>query len=167
MRNLRSSNILYDTCLSENRADFFLLILTKLKDESVNYLSLQVICNEIHDIIDQHVVPDVPIVTFQENIHCVDEHAKEIIEDFTMIPTNEMVRAQIMGDGDCLFHTLRIFYPTMTVDELRVRCIDELCSYEQYYEAIKDQKGLDLVDDESIQDHVMRIINDYQYTGVV
>lgn len=98
-------------------------------------------------------------MTFQENIHCVDEHAKEIIEDFTMIPTNEMVRAQVMGDGDCLFHTLRIFYPTMTVDEL--------CSHEQYYEAIKDQKGLDLVDDESIQDHVMRIINDYQYTGVV
>ncbi|CAF4405479.1 unnamed protein product, partial [Rotaria magnacalcarata] len=84
-----------------------------------------------------------------------------------MISTEEMIPIEVTGDGDCLFHTLRTFYPAMTIDELRARCIDELCTHEQYYETIKAEMNLDLVDDESVQDHVLRIINNQQYTGVL
>ncbi|CAM4838910.1 unnamed protein product [Rotaria magnacalcarata] len=84
-----------------------------------------------------------------------------------MISTEEMIPIEVAGDGDCLFHTLRTFYPAMNIDELRARCIDELCTHEQYYETINAEMNLDLVDDESVQDHVLRIINNQQYTGVL
>ena len=55
----------------------------------------------------------------------------------------------------------------MSIDELRARCIGELSSHEQYYETVKTEMGLDLADDESVQNRVLRIINNQQYTGVL
>ena len=55
----------------------------------------------------------------------------------------------------------------MTIEELRARCIEELYTHEQYYETIKSEMDLDLIDDESLQNHVRRIINNQQYTGVL
>ncbi len=165
--DLRSNSILCDTCKSETREDFFLLFLTKLKDESDDYFGLQAKCIDIHSAIDHYVVPDIPVMSFDESIHTIDEHAKELLEEHTMISTKEMVPVDVAGDGDCLFHTLRIFYPMMTIDELRSRCIDELCAHEQYYETLKAEMGLDLVDDESVENHILRIINNQQYTGVL
>ena len=60
-----------------------------------------------------------------------------------------------------------MLYPTMSINELRARCIGELCSHEQYYETVKTEMGLDLADDESVQNHVLRIINNEQYRGVL
>ena len=78
-----------------------------------------------------------------------------------------MVPIEVGDDGDCLFYTLGMFYPTMTIDELRARCVEELCTHEQYYETLKTEMGLDLVEDESVQDHVLRILDSRQYTSVL
>ncbi|CAF3980247.1 unnamed protein product [Rotaria sp. Silwood1] len=164
---LRSNCILCDTCKAETREDFYLLLLTRFKDESNDFFGLQATCIDMHDAVDHYVVPDIPVMSFDQSVHTVDEHAKEFLEEHTMISTNEMIPVEVAGDGDCLFHTLCTFYPTMTIDELRARCINELCLHQQHYETIKTEMGLDLVDDESVQDHVLRIINNQQYTGVL
>jgi hypothetical protein len=62
-------------------------------------------------------------MSFDPSIHTVDEHAKELLEEYTVISTKKMIPVDVAGDGDCLFHTLRTFYPTMTIDELRARCL--------------------------------------------
>ena len=55
----------------------------------------------------------------------------------------------------------------MSIDEIRCRCLIELCTHEQYYNTIRMSNGLDLVDDECVQDHVIRILNNNQYTGIL
>ena len=55
----------------------------------------------------------------------------------------------------------------MSIDEIRCRCLIELCTHEQYYDTIRMSNGLDLVDDECVQDHVIRILNNNQYTGIL
>ena len=167
MCDLRTNSVLCNVCKSEARKDFYLLFLTRLKDECNDFFGLQAKCIDIHDAIDHYHVLDISTLMFDENVHMVDEHAKELLEEHTTISTDEAVPVMVVGDGDCLFHSLQTFYPTMSINELRVRCIDELCTHEQYYETIKTEMGLDIVDDESVQNHVLRIINNQQYTGVL
>ncbi|CAF3363334.1 unnamed protein product [Rotaria sp. Silwood2] len=167
MCDLRTNSMLCNVCKSETRDDFYLLFLTRLKDECNDYFGLQAKCIDMHDAIDHYHVPDTSMVMFDENVHTVDEHAKELLEEHTTISTDEVVPVTVTGDGDCLFHSLQTLYPTMSINELRARCIDELCTHEQYYETIKTEMGLDIVDDESVQNHVLRIINNQQYTGVL
>ncbi|CAF2963068.1 unnamed protein product, partial [Rotaria sp. Silwood2] len=167
MCDLRTNSMLCNICKSETRDDFYLLFLTRLKDECNDYFGLQAKCIDMHDAIDHYHVPDTSMVMFDENVHTVDEHAKELLEENTTISTDEVVPVTVAGDGDCLFHSLQTFYPTMSTNELRARCIDELCTHEQYYETIKTEMGLDIVDDESVQNHVLRIINNQEYTGVL
>ena len=45
--------------------------------------------------------------------------------------------------------------------------LGQLCSHERCYETVKTEMGLDLADDESVQNHVLRIINNQQYTGML
>ena len=131
MCDLRSNSALCETCKPETREDFYLLLLTKFKDQHTDYLGLQAKCIDMHDVIDHYFVPQVPIVVFDQNVHVIDENAKELLENHSVISTDQMVPIEVGGDGDCLFHILRIFYPTMTIDELRARYIEELCTHEQ------------------------------------
>jgi hypothetical protein len=165
--NLRTNSTLCNTCQCETREDFFLLLLTKLKDENDNYSDLQAKCIDTHDAIEHYNVPDTPLTVFDQTNHTVDEQAHELLQEHTTMSTNDIVPVNVTGDGDCLFHAMQTFYPTMSIDELRVRCIDELCTHEQYYEMIKTEMHLDLVDDESVQDHALRILNNHQYTSVL
>ncbi|CAF5224845.1 unnamed protein product, partial [Rotaria magnacalcarata] len=128
---LRSNSVLCDACESETRGDFYLLLLTRFKDEGNDFFGLQAKCIDIHDAVVPYPIPDIPVTSFDQSVHTVDEHAKELLEEHTMISTEEMIPIEVAGDGDCLFHTLRTFYPAMTIDELRARCIDELCTHEQ------------------------------------
>ncbi|CAF1163473.1 unnamed protein product, partial [Didymodactylos carnosus] len=45
--------------------------------------------------------------------------------------------------------------------------VQELCLHDQYYTTTISNLGLDLVDDESVEDHVLRIINNGEYTSVL
>jgi hypothetical protein len=166
MCDLRSNSVLCDNCKSETREDFYLLLLTRLKDECDDYFNLKAKCVDMYDAVEHYSTPKTPSL-FDQEVHTVDEHAKQLLEGNTDISTDDVVPVAVAGDGDCLFHTIRTFYPTMTIDEIRARCIDELCTHEQYYNTFKTDMGLDLVDDESVQDHVLRIINNQQYTGVL
>ena len=73
----------------------------------------------------------------------------------------------VAGDGDCLFHVIYSCYPELSINEIRARCIDELCSNGHYYNTTVTEFGLDLVDDESVEQHVLRILNSQRYTGVL
>ena len=64
-------------------------------------------------------------------------------------------------------HAIHAFYSTMSIDEICCRCLIKLCSHEQYYDAIRMSNGLEQVDDECVQDHVVRILNNNQYTGIL
>lgn len=162
--NLRANSTLCNACQSETREDFFLLLLTKLKDESANYSDLQAKCIDIQDAIKYYNVPDTPLTVFD---HIVDEHAHELLQEHTSISTDEIVPVKLESDGDCLFHIMQTFYPAMSVDEFRVRCIFELCTHEQYYEMKKTEMHFDVVHDESVQDHVLQILDNHQYTSIL
>ena len=167
MCNLGTNSVLCNVCESESREDFYLLMLTRLKDESDEYFGLQAKCIEMRDAIEHYHVPDGPTMMFDEKVHNVDDHAKELLEQHTDIPVDKMVLVAVASDGHCLFHSLQMLYPTMSINELRARCNGELCSYEQYYETVKTEMGLDLADGESVQNHVLLIINNQQYTCVL
>lgn len=55
----------------------------------------------------------------------------------------------------------------MSIEEIRTRVIVELTAHEQFYNSLAAQYGLDLVDDESVQEHVLRILNKGEYVGVL
>ena len=124
-------------------------------------------CTDMHDVIDLYLVPEVLIVVFDQNVHVIDENAKEPLENHSVVSTDQMVPIEGGGGGEFLFHILRIFYPTTTIDELRTICIEELCTHEQYYETLKTEIVLNLVDDESVHDHVLRILDSRHYTSVL
>ena len=74
---------------------------------------------------------------------------------------------KVVGDGNCLFHTVQAFYPTVSIDEVVCGCLDEVCTDALNCAKLRITNGFDLDDDESVRDHVMRISNDNQYTGVI
>ena len=117
----------------------------------------------MYDGIDHYDVPDTPMMMFNESVHTVDEHAKELLEEHIIIPADEVVPFTLVSDVDCLFHCLQTFYPTMSINEVRTGCIGALCNNEQYYESIKTGMALDLLDDESLRNHVLGIFNGQQY----
>jgi hypothetical protein len=90
MCDLRTNSTLCDTCKSETREDFYLLLLTKLKDEGSNYFDLQAKCIDIHDAIAYYNVPDTPLMVFDESVHTVDEHAKELLEEYTTVSADDI-----------------------------------------------------------------------------
>ncbi|CAF1498893.1 unnamed protein product [Adineta ricciae] len=167
MCNLRSNFILCDVCSSESREDFYLLLLTRLKDECDDYFGFEAKCIDMQDVIDHYTVPDDPVIIFDQNVHQIDNNSKQLLENYTGISVDEAVPIMVAGDGDCLFHSLRTLYPTMSIDELRARAIVELCSNKYYYETVKSEMNLELVDDESVQSHVLRIANSQEYSGVL
>ena len=165
--NITCNSILCQTCKNETRDDFYLLLLTKIKDECENYGNLKTECIDLHDAIKLHPVPDHPNLIFDENIHWVDKQAKHLLDDYTELSGHDAIPVEVVGDGDCMFHAIHAFYSTMSIDEIRCRCLIELCTHEQYYDSIRMSNGLDLVDDECVQDHVIRILNNNQYTGIL
>ena len=74
------------------------------------------------------------------------------------------IPVEIVSDGHCTFHA---FYSTMSIDEIHCRYLIELCTHEQYYVTIEMSNGLDLMHDECVQDPVIRILNNNQYTGIL
>lgn len=166
--NARSySNVACDECRTQSRSDFYLLLLTHMKDENESYENLKSKCIDINDGINQHAVISEPRDIFDPFVDSVDSQSKRLLENFTDILNRDAVPVNVAGDGDCLFHTMHTFYPELSVDELRVRCISELCLNEQYYNSIINERKFDLVDDESVEEHVLRILNNGQYTGVL
>ena len=167
MCDLRTHSVLCDRCRSKSGEDFYLLLLTKLKDQGDDFIDLKAKCIDIHDAIVYYNVPETPLITFDQDVHTVNEHAQKLLENYTTMSTDDVVPVIVVGGGDCLFHSIQTFYPSLSIDELHSRCIKELCTHEQFYETLKTEMSLDLVDDESVQDHALQILNNSQYTGVL
>ena len=165
--NITCNSILCQTCKNVTRDDFYLLLLTKIKDECENYDNLKTECIDLQDAIKLYPVPDHPNLIFDENIHSVDKQAKHLLDDYTELSGHDAIPVEVVGDGNCMFHAIHAFYSTMSIDEIRCHCLIELCTHEQYYDTIRMSNGLDLVDDECVQDHVIRILNNNQYTGIL
>ena len=165
--NITCNSILCQTCKNETRDDFYLLLLTKIKDECENYDNLKTECIDLQDAIKLHPMPDHPNLIFDENIHLVDKQAKHLLDDYTELSGHDTIPVEVVGNGDCMFHAIHAFYSTMSIDEILHRCLIELCTHEQYYDTIRMSNGLDLMDDECVQDHVIRILNNNQYTGIL
>ena len=130
--DIRSNPMLCHTCKNESRQDFYLLLLTKIKDEYENYQSLKAKCIDIQNVINLYSVSDQPTVVFEENLHTIDKQAKHLIDDYTDMVSQDAIPVEVIGDGDCMFHTIKVFYPTMNIDEIRCRCLVELCTHEQH-----------------------------------
>ena len=74
---------------------------------------------------------------------------------------------EVAGDADCTFHAIHAFYSSMSIDEIRCRCLIELCTHKLYYDAIRVSNDLDLVDNECVHDHITRFLNNNRYTGIL
>ena len=166
--NARSySNVVCDECEAQLRNDFYLLLLTNMKDEAESYENLKSKCIDMHDAIDHHPMFTEPRSLFDPLIDSVDFQSQHLLEDYTDILNRDAVPVSVAGDGNCLFHAIHSFYPELSIHEMRARCVDELCLNEHYYSTIVTEMGLDLVDDESVEEHALRILNSQQYTGVL
>ena len=163
----RANAYLCDDCANESREDFFLLILSIIKDNSESFESVRMKCMEISNILDTEPIVDATQMFFDPRVHTIDNHAQNILETSTDIVTSNTKAVEVYGDGDCGFHSFQIFYPSVNVDEIRTRVIVELSAHEQFYNSLASQHGLDLVDDESVQDHVLRILNKGEYAGIL
>ncbi|CAF4182161.1 unnamed protein product, partial [Didymodactylos carnosus] len=118
-------------------------------------------------VTDNYEFPQNPQLLYDEEIHKPDTRARDLLENYTDILNRDSVPIEAETDGDCLYHSCRTFYPNVSIDEIRFRCIQELCLHDQYYTTTISNLGLDLVDDESVEDHVLRIINNGEYTSVL
>ncbi|CAF4308423.1 unnamed protein product [Rotaria sp. Silwood2] len=81
-----------------------------------------------------------PIQVFDETKHVVDVIAKEYLEKATG-NTHHLVPVDVLGDGNCLYHSIVVFMnnPLVTVSELRVPTIMELITNENYYQTMYSQ----------------------------
>ena len=161
------SNLVCNVCETQSRNDFYLLLLMNMRDEAKSYESLKSKCVDIHGAIDHHPMITEPRTIFDPLVDTVDFHSKYLLENYTDIFNRDAVPVNAAGDGDCLFHAIQSFYPELSIDEIRARCVDELCLYEQYYTTTATSMGLELVDDESVEKHVLRILGNHQYTSVL
>ena len=80
--NITCNSILCQICKNETRDDFYLLLLTKVKDECENYDNLKTECIDLQDAIKLHPAPDHPNLIFDENIHSADKQAKHLLDDY-------------------------------------------------------------------------------------
>ena len=158
---------LCEHCANVSRQDFFLLLLTLLKDNAQNFESLTTKCMEISNVLDSQPITDTAQMLFDLRVHKIDNHAQSILETSTDIITSNTKAVEVIGDGDCGYHSFHVFYPSIDKNEIRTRVIFELCAHDQYYNSLASQHGFDLVDDESVQDHVLRIVNKGEYTGIL
>ena len=71
--NITFNSILCQTCKNETRDDFYLLLLTKMKDERRNYDNLKTECVDLQDAIKLHSVLGHPNLIFDKNIHLIDQ----------------------------------------------------------------------------------------------
>ncbi|CAF1124197.1 unnamed protein product [Didymodactylos carnosus] len=79
--------------------------------------------------------------------HNIAEVSKNLLEQYSDVLNT--VPIFVEGEGDCLFHAFQVFYPQMSGDEFRVKTINEL------------------FDDETFEEHVKRIINNDQHSGIL
>ncbi|CAF3277645.1 unnamed protein product [Rotaria sp. Silwood2] len=122
---------------------------------------------EISNVIDFQLITDAAQMFFDPRIHAIDHRAQSILETSTAIVTSIAKAIEVIGDGDCGFHSFQVFYPSMSVDEMRTSVIVELCSHEQLYNSLASQHGFDLVDDETVQEHALRILDNGEYAGIL
>ena len=165
--DIRSNSILCQGCKNESRGDFYLFLLTRIKDQCENYENLKTKCMDLQNVTSLHPISNEPTLIFNENLHTINEQAKKLIDEYTDTVSHDAVPVEVLGDGDCMLHTICAFYPTMSIDEIRCRCLIELCTHEQHYDSMRMTNGFDKIDDECVQDHVIRVLNNNQYTGVL
>ncbi|CAF0855566.1 unnamed protein product, partial [Didymodactylos carnosus] len=153
-------------CQNEPREDFYLLSLAKLKDFGADYDAIKSKNLDISRIINTFTIAAEPVTEFNPIDHEIDELSRNLLLRHPNPAIRKLVPISVNGDGDCLFYTLQVFYPDMSIEELRLRSISELCSHENYHAAVVNGV-LDLVDDENVDNHVKRILNNGQYGGVL
>lgn len=163
----RADSYLCDECSNEPREDIFLLFLTVIKDNQQDFELLRSKCMEISNILDNQSIEDVPQIFFDPRIHSVDNQAQSLLESHTDLEASISKAVDVPADGDCGFNSFQVFYPSMSIEEIRTRVIVELTAHEQFYNSLAAQHGFDLVDDESVQEHVLRILNKGEYVGVL
>ena len=122
---------------------------------------------EISNVLDSQPITDTAQTFFDPHVHQIDNHAQSTLETSTGIITSNTKAVEVIGDGDCGFHSFQVFYPSTEENELRTRVVVELHAHEQYHNCLASQHGFDLVDDESVQDHILRIVNKGEYTGIL
>lgn len=160
-------NVVCQACEIESHDDFYLLLLISMKDDAASYEHVKSKCIDMHEAIDHHPMITESQEVFDPLIYSVDFQAKRLLENYTDILHRDAIPVNVASDGDCLFHSIHSFYPELSTNEIRARCVDELCLNEQYYTTTVTQMGLDIVDDESVEEHALRILDDQQYAGVL
>ena len=145
----------------------FLLLLTLLKNNAQNFEYLKIKCMEISDVFDSQLITDTVQMFFDPRVHKIDNRAQFILETSIDIIMSNIKAVEVIGNGDCGFHSFQIFYLSMDASEIQTRVILELRAYEQYYNSLASQHGFDLVDDKSVQDHLLRIVNKGECNGVL
>ncbi|CAF2783019.1 unnamed protein product [Rotaria sp. Silwood2] len=106
---------------------------------------------EISNVIDFQLITDAAQMFFDPRIHAIDHRAQSILETSTAIVTSIAKAIEVIGDGDCGFHSFQVFYPSMS----------------QLYNSLASQHGFDLVDDETVQEHALRILDNGEYAGIL
>ena len=100
--NITCNSILCQTCKSETGDDFYLLLLTKNKDECENYDNLKTECIDLQDAVKLHPVPDHPNLKFDKNMHSIDKQGKHL-EDYTELSGHDAIPVEVVGDNDYMF----------------------------------------------------------------
>ena len=161
------SNVVCSDCETQSGNDFYLLLLTTMRDEAESYESLKSKCIDMHSAIDLHPMINEPRIIFDPLVETVNFQSRYLLENYTDILNRNVVPVNVAGDKDCLFHVIQSFYQELSIDEIRTRCIDELCLYEEHYSTTATSMALELVDDKSVEKHVLDILSSHQYSGVL
>ncbi|CAF1260202.1 unnamed protein product [Didymodactylos carnosus] len=147
--------------------NFYLFSLTKLKDQDNDYQDTKLKYLDISSVLDLFTIPDNPVTEFDAMDHNIVEVSKNLLEQYSDVLNHNTVPIFVEGGGDCLFHAFQVFYPQMSVDEFRVKTINELCQHDNYYTSVVNDAMLDLVDDETVEEHVKRLVNNGQHSGIL
>ena len=107
--NLRANAYLCEDCANESCEDLFALLLTIIKDNGQTFESLRTKCMEISNILDSQPVDDTAQLFFDSNVHTIDNHAQSILQASTDIVTPDTKAVEVVGDGDCGFHSFQVF----------------------------------------------------------
>ena len=161
------SNVVCSDCETQSGNDFYLLLLTNMRDEAESYESLKSKCIDIHSAIDLHPMINEPRIIFDPLVETVNFQSRYLLENYTDILNRNVVPVNVTGDKDCLFHAIQSFYEELSIDEIRTRCTDELCLYEQHYSTTATSMTLEPADNESVEKHVLGILSSHRYSGVL
>ncbi|CAF1127172.1 unnamed protein product, partial [Didymodactylos carnosus] len=148
------------------RQNYYQSIWGSLSSVSQDFESFKATCIDLEPVEKKLPISHTATTVYDPAIHRLDERAQYLLDYYTDIVRREYSPVYVEVDENCMFNAIKIFYPNLSVDEIRVRTIIELACNEEHYTTMLYSMKLDLVDDETVQEHVLRIMNNHEYTGV-